>query len=440
MRRELNEIEYFNWCFGQPYNMVVAVRLRGELDAGALRAALDQAQLRHPLLRVNTDLGASGMPWFSSDGVGPIPLRVERDAEPDDARRLAERELTSSFAMDEPGRERLPLLRVALFLPRERSLPIELVFTVQHVVADGLSMVFLVRDVLRFIDDPCAPIEVLDAPASALDLFPPRVRRRIPRSPFRFKLALWLAKLYVRLRFGAKPELPKRLTTHHRSWVLSAETTEALRARCKRERVSVQSAICTAFLPEFRAIHTPVSVRGLLARDVGESVGLYVGSADVKLRYIPRRSFWANARRFHRRLRRALRDPFRLLRLFSKAVPLALVRELGPLLMRITGADRPFAVTNLRRIDDAMTRGRGRLAIESFSGAVTSIIDSSVLTVYTVGGRMHLHLLAGETAGAPTAVRDDAERALARLRGAIEQTTVKREEPSRARPAIAPAR
>ena len=31
VRRELNEIEYFNWCVGQPYNVVLAVHARGDL-------------------------------------------------------------------------------------------------------------------------------------------------------------------------------------------------------------------------------------------------------------------------------------------------------------------------------------------------------------------------------------------------------------------------
>ena len=32
MRRELNEIEYLNWCIGQPFNMVLAVPVRGVLE------------------------------------------------------------------------------------------------------------------------------------------------------------------------------------------------------------------------------------------------------------------------------------------------------------------------------------------------------------------------------------------------------------------------
>jgi hypothetical protein len=421
MHRELNEIEYFNWCVGQPYNMVVAVRIRGELTPDRLRKALDKAQQRHPLLAVNTAIGGGGLPWFSSDGVGRIPLTVVEDAEPDDPQRLTERELTGTFAMDSTQSPRLPLMRVCLLLARAPSQPASLVFTAQHVIADGLSMVFLVRDLLRFLDDPAAPLEILDAPARPDDLLPPRVRQRIPTSPRFFRLVLALTKLYVRLRYGRRPRPPGHPTQRHRSWQLTPEQTSRLRARCRRERVSVQAAVCTALLPEFRFIHTPVNLRPFLGRPVGESVGLFVGSADLGMTYRPARGFWANARRLHRRLHRALRRPFAIFRLFSKAVPAEDVRRLGPLLMTIMSHQRPFAVTNLGELDGRAVRLEAReLRIESFFGAVTGIVDSSVLTVYTIRGSMHLHLLASESGPTETAIRDDVDHALRRLLGAAE--------------------
>jgi hypothetical protein len=413
MRRPLNELEYFNWCIGQPYNMVVAVQLRGDLSPAQLREALDKVQQRHPLLAVNTEPGPDGRPWFSSEGVGAIPLTVVAPADPDGSHALAERELETTFAWDRPGRPRLPLLRAALLLPRDPAQPCGLVLTAQHVIADGLSMVFLVRDLLRFLEDPGAPVTVLDAPASSADLLPAWVRRRIPRSPFRFRVVLWLARAYARLRFGHRPAPPRPIAHHHRSWELTPEQTARLRARCRREGVSIQSAICAAFLASFDAIHTPVSLRPFLARPVDEAVGLFVGSADLRMKYRPTRGFWGNARRFHRRLRRALRDPFRIFRLFSRAVPPADVRRLGQLLVRITSVQRPFAVTNLGQLDaGGLQLGGPHLKVESFFGAVTGVIDSSVLTVYTIDGRMHLHLLATEREPAATAVRDDSARAM----------------------------
>jgi hypothetical protein len=434
VHRELNELEYFTWCLGQPNNMVVVVRLRGDLRPDRLRAALDKAQRRHPLLGVNTELGPGGIPRFSSDGVAPIPLAVVDQAEPDDARRLADREAVTPFAMDAPAAARLPLIRVSLLRPRDPARPIDVVFAVQHVIADGLSLVFLVRDLVQLMEDPDAPVIVLDAPARDEEVLPARVLRRIPRSSLRFRIVLWLVKLYVRLRYGrgAAPARPR--TQRHRAWELTAGQTDRLRERCRREGVSIHAAICTAFLPWFPYIHTPVNLRSQLARPVGESLGLYVGSANVKMRYRAGTGFWGNARRFHRRLRRKLRDPLRIHRLFSKAVPLAMVQALGPLLVRLTTRGRAFSLTNLRQLDGDGIQLQGReLTIESFFGTMSSIVDASVLLVYTIGGRMRLELLASEAGAAETAIRDDAERAISRLLDAVGDVTA-------ARPAPGPAR
>jgi hypothetical protein len=423
MRRELNEMEYFNWTVGQPYDMVLALEVRGTLPPERLRAALDKAQRRHPLLGVNTELGPGGLPWFTSDGVGPIPLAVVDGADAGETQRLAERDLGATFDRDRAGAARAPLMRVTLVRPRDPEGPTGLIFTSQHIVADGLSMVFLVRDLLGFLDEPDAPVTVLDAPARADDLLPARVRRRIPRSPWRFHVALRLLRLFARLRFGRHPAPPPPTTTRTRTWELTPDETSRLRARCRREGVSIQSAICAAFLTSFRSIHTPVSLRGVLARPVGESVGLYVGSAYVRMRYRSARGLWGNARRFQRRLRSALRDPFWVFRLFSKSVSAEEAGALGRLMIRVASSGRPLAITNLGEVDRPTAEGRGTarglrardLRIESFFGAVTGIVDSSVLTVYTIDGRMHLHLLASERAPDDRSVRDDAARAVRML-------------------------
>lgn len=424
VRRELNEIEYLNWCVAQPYNMVVAVEIRGQIEPERLRLALDKAQVRHPLLAVNTELGPNGVPWFSSDGVGKVPLSVVTAATHDAALAFAEKELTASFERDRAGAPRLPLLRVALFLPATTSETATLVLTVQHVVADGLSMVFLVRDLLRWLDDPEAALPVLDAPARAEDVLPRAARRRVSTSPTRFQIVLALAKLYARLRralrSGEPPRAPEKHVLRHRTWVLTAEQTSALRARCRREGVSMHAAICTAFLSSFPAIHTPVSLRSFLARPVGESVGLYVGAAEVKLAFHDSLGFWTNARRFRRKLLRQLHDPFGVFRLFSKAVPVELVQRLGPLIVELTSGGRPFAVTNLGDLDAAaLGLGQGRLAIEDFFGAVVGILDASVVTACTLGGQLRLHLLATETPSNESAVRDEAEHAVRRLLAAL---------------------
>jgi hypothetical protein len=420
MKRELNEIEYFNWCVEQPYNMVAAVRIRGGVTALDLRAALDKAQRRHPLLGVNTEIGSNGLPYFASEGVGPIPLAIVDAAAAQAAGRLFDTELATGFERDRSVQPRLPLMRVSLLLPAEPKAPADVVFTVQHVIGDGLSLAYLVRDLLHFMEEPDAPVTVLDAPASADELFPANVRRRLPKSARLFEFVLHAVRFYAKIRGPLAAPAPG--VRAHAVWTLSREQTARLRARCRQERVSVQSAVSTAFFREFPWIHTPVNLRPLLARPVAESFGLYVGAAEVRLRYRRWLGFWQNARRCQRRLRAALRDPFGVFRLFSKVVPSERVRELGPLLVRLGGKARPFAVTNLGDLDARGIAFHGaRFALESFYGAVSGIVDSSVLTAYTLEGALRLHFLASETSADDTTLRDAAGRAVKALLDAMDQ-------------------
>ena len=183
----------------------------------------------------------------------------------------------------------------------------------------------------------------------------------------------------------------------------------------------MQGALSTAFSPEFSWIHTPVNLRPYLARPVGEAFGLFVGAAEVRLRYRSRLGFWDNARRCQRRLHAALGNPFGVFRLFSKAVPFQKVREFGPLLVRLASHDRAFGLTNLGVLDGlGLAAFAPRFVIESFFGAVSGIVESSVLSVYTLDGVMQLQLLASESSSDDFTIRQAGERAVARLLAALD--------------------
>jgi len=55
----------------------------------------------------------------------------------------------------------------------------------------------------------------------------------------------------------------------------------------------MQSAVCAAFLGAGKHVHIPVNVRPFLTRNVGESVGLFIGAAEIRMRYKPGRGLWA---------------------------------------------------------------------------------------------------------------------------------------------------
>ncbi len=439
MKRELNDIEYFQWIFGQPYNIVMAVRFRGELLPDRLRNALDKAQQRHPLLRVTTILDGQGRPWFTSEGVGKIPMEVLTREDDEHALRIVKQELATKFSMDIPQVQSLPLLHVTLLVGVAPSTAWnDIIFCTQHTIADGMSMIFLVRDLIQFMDNPDEPVVVLDALASDADLFPPNVRRKMPKTMRRFNLSSWILKVRHRLKFG-KSQKPPKLTDGEPlldtsepappeqsfklySWRLPPAQTSELLIRCKQERVSVHAAICTAFLQNFPAINSPVNMRARFARPVGESFGFLASSTIISMKYNSKEGFWNNARKFHRKLLSQLRDStiFSIYRIFSKIVPRAKIQEMGSIYAELMGFRQPFTITNIGSLDNrGIPLTTGNLNIEEFFGGVSGI--GIVLLVFTINQTMHFHLHYSEPETTDAEVRSWAQDAMNFLGAASNQ-------------------
>jgi hypothetical protein len=91
-------------------------------------------------------------------------------------------------------------------------------------------------------------------------------------------------------------------------------------------------------------------------------------------------------------------------------------------MVQLMSDERPFAITNLGAFEDqGLDLQGGPLKVESFTGAVTGPVGATVLTVYTVGGAMRLHLRGA--AGTTTAsLAGEADRAMALLLPALEAT------------------
>lgn len=425
VRRRLTEIEYVNWCFGQPYNIAVVVHLLGPVTVAGVRAAVAGLQRRHPLLGVTTVVDQGGTPWLDSAGVGPVPVRVIGHAGPHAAARLLDEEVATPFVLDHgpPSADgdppaRPPLLRVVVLVPRRPGGGLDVVLCAQHVIADGLSMFFLVRDLLGLLRAPNLAPAVADTAARVERVLPPEAGRmhRTPAAALTVR-ALLRTCLALRSVTARRPlacpgpdadapgqdspaprpggcELSSPAQTPVHSWQLTPDRTAALLRRCRAEGVSVQSALCTAFLPSYGAVNTPVNLRGRLAVDPGESVGLYVGNAVVMRSYRDRRDFWWNARTFHRRLRRAMRDPFLMIRFCPPTVSRPVVKDVMTGMMALVGHRKPLAVTNLGVLDGAgltLDTGDGP-HVESFHSGMSGFAAASVLTVYTIDGVMHLHL------------------------------------------------
>jgi hypothetical protein len=83
-------------------------------------------------------------------------------------------------------------------------------------------------------------------------------------------------------------------------------------ARCRKQKVSVNSVLTTAFAgaqsavqgeqPYHAKIVVAASLRDRLPSPPGEGLGMYAGGLELNFKYNHRRGFWENARAFHEKV------------------------------------------------------------------------------------------------------------------------------------------
>ena len=388
--RELNEIEYLNWSLGQPYNIVNWIQIRGNITFSAIPIALRKLQQRHPLLNVNISRDVLGIPHFFDSNIREIPFQVRNRTSDEEGKVIFHQELITPFEMGEKCQ--LPLIRVILNYSPEKS---DLFFSMQHVVTDGLSMVFLFRDFLTFLLDPDQEIQRNDIPAQDIDLIPPKIRKSIPTTKTRFHI---LEKIvHMTLKFKKKSANPIRDSSDFstQSWTLTREETQNLIKTAKNKGVTIHTALCTAFLPEFPQINNPVNLRNRLTVPIGDAVGMFAGGAVVSLKYNPRKGFWYNARRYQKKLLFKMRDSqvFSIFKIICKAISLEEIQDFGNKFLATQTETIPFAITNLGVLDKILSLQESpSFQIENFTGAVLGSMSTVSLSVFTLQSQMHLNI------------------------------------------------
>jgi NRPS condensation-like uncharacterized protein len=302
----------------------------------------------------------------------------------------------------------------------------DLIVNFHHTISDGLSLAFLIRDILVHLGDPGREVEPLPVPPVVdKDHLPPSASiNPLQRTMMQFMNRIWERK---RISFSEDDykQLHQTFWKENKSsllaWGLTASQTAAFVSRCRREEVTVHSALCAAFLaaqsdvqgnsPAYlHTVSMPVSIRDRLTNPVGEAVGLYFSSFKIQLEYVPGQSFWSNARRIHRRIRRRLteKDIFAVQQQLDSLHP-SLVDSFfsryrlledgfAAGVLRMTGDDRintGLDISNLGRVHYPDTFGSLRLEA-IFGPSNYSDFQEKYLGIITVGGKMSFTLTYGE--------------------------------------------
>ncbi|WP_394541492.1 amino acid adenylation domain-containing protein [Lysobacter enzymogenes] len=171
------------------YNMPIALRLDGELDAAALRRALERIVERHAVLRTvyRKSQGAGVQVALASATVPMQVVDLSASAEArqaEELRRMAQAQRTLAFDL-----QRDPMLRVVLVrLGEARHV---LYLTLHHIAADGWSLGVLVREFAALYqacregrDDPLPPLGMQYADFADWQRQPAQLDRAAKELPF----------------------------------------------------------------------------------------------------------------------------------------------------------------------------------------------------------------------------------------------------------------
>ncbi len=181
-----------------PINVVVTARVRGRIEVDALRSAVGALRARHALLGIRVSFDAENVAWYEADGVPEVPIRVVRGTDSHPWEQVVREECETPFQL-ETG----PLVRMTLLDSPEGA---ELVITGHHVVCDGMSLTYLVRDILSQLDQPEGEVEVLPAPPAIDETTVPAPKKMNP-------IARWVMALIGRKWGSSRSTLGKPPST-----------------------------------------------------------------------------------------------------------------------------------------------------------------------------------------------------------------------------------
>ena len=380
----------------------MVVRIRGRFSIPELEKALDGIRFRHTALIPGA---GTDDPFASHFQVRELTGCAEMDWQ-----EIVKEELLKPFPQGQGPFARFVVLRL------ERAADLTGVF--HHGICDGMSGVYVMRDILRLLSEPDNVLPSIPGQPSMRSLIPASVResRQVQRKIRGFLIMIRLRLLLQRVRamwFSAPIQnsaegLPASQRMYILTESLTVDQTAALVARCKAERTSVHAALCLAWLRAWaiqlegrkscaRSASSPISLRERLG--IPDTSGLYLANAVTRVNCVPRRDFWQGAREFKRKLKQASNDenlflyPLMIGAVFSQ-LPEKDQKDILPVLF-----NRPvrydFSVTNLGRVD--LPVKAGRFELEAFTNLVNASEYERTICVNTFNGKLTTTLLFRES-------------------------------------------
>ncbi|MHA2224124.1 MAG: condensation domain-containing protein [Candidatus Hodarchaeales archaeon] len=417
-----------------PYAIVTMVaRIKGNISESLLKDAVNKVQQRHLNLRVRIYEDNDHNLWFTSEEVKEIPIEIVTRQSDEHWIDMYHNACKIPFEFDER-----PAIRFILVQSLEIS---ELIILCHHIICDGMSLAYLARDIMTHLGDPTRDVEVLPDPVPMdKDNLPQDVSINAIVKYFTNRISKKWKKNEIYFDQEDYKNLNEAYWKIYKHQMLPIELSEAetsaLVERCRKEGVTVNTALTAAFVGAQSVIQEDKvnpsiviagNLRDRLLRPAGEAMGYFAGGLSLKYKYDSKKNFWENARKLHQKVKPLYtnKNLFKELipwcylepgimeslcyKMIGKLVPSNFPRYkklstfsnqddvVSSLLKRqkMNSLDKPFlgtAVTNLTRLDFPKTYGSLELdrLIMNPGGMFPLAIVSLVLGAVTCAGKLSL--------------------------------------------------
>ncbi|MBD3197284.1 MAG: hypothetical protein GF317_19675 [Candidatus Lokiarchaeota archaeon] len=287
-------------------NVVMVAQIKGIIRKEKFQSTINDLVMKHPLIKVKVRFDEQCRAKFVASGV-ESPYIEEFPRKDDNLWKIqVKKEISKKFNILDG-----PLIRFTLLIGKDLT---DLIITSHHSICDGLSIVYLIRDILELVSAPHESVKNrLNPPELNEDSIPISVSGGILK---RFMMNLinkkW-EKEKNQLNKVDFDKLHEQFWTNHNNNIhmfkLDSESCSKLIFKSQENRVSVSSVLITLILKahssmglELRGNHesiVSVDFRDYVKPPAKESFGKYASAIRPELEYDKSLSFWKNAKKIN---------------------------------------------------------------------------------------------------------------------------------------------
>ena len=287
------------------------VVLYGVFETTVSKDALEKAVLflsdKHKLLNCHIETDKENKVWFVIDKKLSPEVNTPKSK---NINEIIKNELKHRFDF-----EKGPLIRFTLLNQTETTL----IINCHHAICDGLSLMYLFKDITKILSGKNIQVE----PKMPVFLEPKNIPQRLGNPISRLFISS-INKKWRKETISFSNQLHQEM--HTKFWKeyklqiipfkFSKEETANIASQCKQNNISVNTGLVTAFLYAEKQLFEQKdysskviitdNLRTHLKNQPGESMGFFISTLRPNLEYSEKKTFWENARIFHKKIKRLL--------------------------------------------------------------------------------------------------------------------------------------